>query len=527
MRGISRLLLAVFAMTGICAAIAPSQVVVLYNDADPGSKSLADRYCELRGIARSNAVGLAMPNSADISREEYEDRIAGPLRAEFDRQRWWKRGRDANGVVQPVENRMRVIVSMRGVPLRIRATPKPQAGKDPAPANAPPKPVDPVAGHDEASVDSELALFGIEGLPTEGVLQNRYFKSSAPFANAGHPYLLLTARIDAASVETCERMMRDAVEAEASGLWGMAYVDIANKYPQGDEWLESIVRANRKAGIPTAVDRFGETLPKHYPMGGAAQYYGWYDWHVGGPFVHPDFRFRKGAVAVHIHSFSAEQLGNPAKNWCAPLLEKGAAVTVGNVYEPYLHLTHDLGILHDRLLAGHSWVEACWMAMPVCSWQGVVLGDPLYRPFRRLDGSGKVLDEDKPFRAWRMASERWADRADERRRQLESAAQRTSSGWLAEAIGLDLLADGRSSEAVVQFQSAKAWFATSADRLRQDFHIIGIDRAAGRKQLALDGLRAAALRLGPQPESAALQAWIDLLDPPPPPPAKPVAPPSR
>jgi hypothetical protein len=82
------------------------------------------------------------------------------------------------------------------------------------------------------------------------------------------------------------------------------------------------------------------------------------------------------------------------------------------------------------------------------------------------------------------------------------------------------------AEAVVHFQSAKAWFGNSVDRLRQDFHIIGIDRAAGRKSLALDGLRAAKHRIGPQAEAEALQAWIDLLDPPPPP--KPEArPPSR
>jgi uncharacterized protein (TIGR03790 family) len=527
MQGIRRSMLAMIATTGFCRAILPSEVVVLYNDADPASKQLAETYRTLRGIPQGNEVGLPMPKSSDISREEFAGQIVEPLRQEFNRKRWWKRSKDANGVLQPVENRMRVIVSMRGVPLRIRAAPKTQDGKAAANgANQPAIPADPVADHDEASVDSELALFGVDGLPTHGALQNRYFKSSASFSDASHPYMMLTARIDAASAETCERMMRDAVETEATGLWGMAYVDIANKFPQGDGWLETIAQKNRKTGVPTVVDRFAETLPKHYPMGGAAQYFGWYDWHVGGPFLHPDFRFKPGAVAVHIHSFSAEQLVNASKNWCAPLLDRGATVTVGNVYEPYLHLTHDLGILHERLLVGHSWVEACWMAMPVCSWQGVVLGDPLYRPFRHLDGSGKVREDDKPFRALRAATLRWADRADERRRALEAAAQRTSSGCLAEAIGLDLVADRHMAEAVVHFQSAKAWFGNSVDRLRQDFHIIGIDRAAGRKSLALDGLRAAKHRIGPQAEAEALQAWIDLLDPPPPP--KPEArPPSR
>ncbi len=76
------------------------------------------------------------------------------------------------------------------------------------------------------------------------------------------PFLVLTARIDAPSYATCERMIRDAVAAEKTGLWGMAYVDIANKFPQGDQWLETVVKENAQAGIPTVVDRFNDTLPR-------------------------------------------------------------------------------------------------------------------------------------------------------------------------------------------------------------------------------------------------------------------------
>ena len=54
-------------------------------------------------------------------------------------------------------------------------------------------------------------------------------------------------------------------------------------------------------------------------------------------------------------------------------------MTIGNVYEPYLHMTHDFGILQQRLLAGYSWVEACWMAMPGDFLAGRGLGDPLYQ----------------------------------------------------------------------------------------------------------------------------------------------------
>ena len=498
----------------VSGAPTPESVAVLYNSAVPESRKLAEFYRDARAIPPENLIGLDMPAVADISRAEYDEKIAGPLRAEFDRRGWWKRARDSNGVIVPVANDIRVLVTMRGVPLRIKPTPKPAAAADAKPVEE----SNPVTGRDEAAVDSELAMFGVEGLPADGVLRNLYHQATDGIADSRLPAQVLTARIDARSLATCERMIRDAVEAEKTGLWGMSYVDIANKFPQGDQWLETVVKANLKTGIPTVTDRFNETLPKNYPMTEVALYHGWYDRNVNGPFVKPGFRFRKGAVAMHLHSFSAEQLSNPNKNWCAPLLERGAAVTVGNVYEPYLHLTHDFGLLHQRLLEGYSWVEACWMAMPVSSWQGVVLGDPLYRPFLHFSGSGERRKEDRDFRALRAAMLQWPASPETRYAKLEDAARRTGSGIFLEATALEMLETGLRSRAAVTFQSAKTAFVRTEDKLRQDFHIAAIDRAAGHKDLALRTLRDAQLRYTGNPGTEALAEWIRILDPPPPPP---------
>jgi uncharacterized protein (TIGR03790 family) len=501
------------------AAISPESVAVLYNRAAPESRKLAEVYRDVRGIPAENLIGLDMPTAADISREDFEKWILKPLRWEFEDRRWWKRQKDAGGVTLPTVNRIRALVTMRGVPLRIQPLPKPapKPGAPPVPSN----PQNPVAGHDEASVDSELAMFGVEGVPVDGVLQNKFYQSEKSIADANLPFLVLTARIDAPTHATCERMIRDAVEVEKTGLWGRAYVDIANKFPQGDQWLESVVKAGGQAGIPTVVDRFNDTLPKNYPMTDAALYYGWYDWNVSGPFLNNRFQFRKGAVAMHLHSFSAEQLSSGAKNWSGALLEKGAAATIGNVYEPYLHLTHDFGILHQRLLAGYSFGEACWMAMPVTSWQGVVLGDPLYRPFRHFDGGGMKQDGDIEYRALRAAAIEWKIDPRERGKQLEKAAERMKSGVLAESVGLDLLQQGDPGVAAQWFRTAKAYYAKTEDKLRGDFNLISLDRTANRKDLAVRGLRDAQLFYGPIPESDALKGWLDILDPPPPPPADP------
>lgn len=494
------------------AALLPETVVVLYNSRIPESRKLAAFYQNIRLVPEENLVGLDMPDKTTITREEYEETIAKPLRQAFDVRGWWSRGKGRDGLTMPRANRMHVLVTMKGVPLRIAPTPRPEGEAPPAPEK------DPFKGRDEAAVDSELALFGIEGVPAEGVLANKYHESELPIESARLPYLMLTARIDAVSYGTCRRIIGDAVQVENRGLWGMTYVDVANKFPLGDKWMKEVADQSIRAGFPTVVDRFKETFPRNYPMGDVAVYFGWYEYHVNGPFLYPGFRFRKGAVAAHLHSYSACQLGKASQNWSAALLERGASVTVGNVYEPYLHLTHDFGLLHRRLLAGDTWVEACWKAMPVASWQGVVLGDPLYRPFLHLDGTGEIADEDRDYRALRAARMRWPTDGAERRKQLAAAVKRTRSPVLAEAVALDALADGLGTQAKPGFLEAKNLYVRTEDKMRQDFHRIAIERGTGSKTVAIRELRDAKLIYGPVPAAQSLDAWLKILDPPPPPP---------
>lgn len=500
----------------VAAAPAPNTVAILYNESDPESRKLAEFYCKSRDIPAGNLIGLAMPLEQTITRQRYDTAIAIPLRKIFEYRDWWSREKDAQGVISPVSNRIQVLVIMRGVPLKIAQSPaKPDAVK----STDPQKQL--VDGRDEASVDSELAMLGIAGLPLEGAMKNPYHAADKAIEDVRFPFLMLTSRIDALTYATCERMIRDAIEVEETGLWGMTYVDIANKYPQGDQWLEAVVKQSVEAGLPVVVDRFSPTLPSHYPMGDAAMYFGWYDRNMSGPLLNPGFRFRKGAVAMHLHSFSAEQMRDAGKNWCGPLLEHGATVTLGNVYEPYLHLSHDFGLLHQRLLKGYSWVEACWMSIPCTSWQAVVFGDPLYQPFRHLRGTGVVKKDDLEYRALHAAMNQWGSDPDERVRQLKEAAARMKSGAMMEAIGLDSLANGNPDKARECVLQARDLYANPADRLRQDLHRIAMERVAGRKQVAIDLLREAEKHYAAIPEVAAVKGWLDILDPPPPPPVAP------
>jgi uncharacterized protein (TIGR03790 family) len=45
-------------------------------------------------------------------------------------------------------------------------------------------------------------------------------------------------------------------------------------------------------------------------------YFGWYAGAVNGPFTVPVFRFPPGAIAVHIHSYSAQSLRSDKQYWC-------------------------------------------------------------------------------------------------------------------------------------------------------------------------------------------------------------------
>ncbi|MES2982487.1 MAG: TIGR03790 family protein [Verrucomicrobiota bacterium] len=482
----------------------PSQILVIYNKADSDSKKLADFYQVARQIPTDQILGLTLPNQKDISRKEYETTLLKPLREHFTKENWWKRSKDQSGVMRPTQNRIRAIVLMHGVPLRIKA--EPVAAAD---AKLPPNQL--MANTDQASIDSELMLFGVDIPTTKGAFPNAFFSSPYPLSKSGVSHLVLVNRIDAPTFEVCRRMIIDAVATEKHGLWGRAYIDISNKFPQGDAWLENIVSENLKLGIPTVTDRFNDTLPKNYPMSEAAMYYGWYERDVNGPFLNPTFKFRPGAVAFHIHSFSAEQMTDANKNWSAALLTRGATATVGNVYEPFLHQSHQLNILHDRLLKGWTFAEAAGAAINVSSWQGIALGDPLYRPFLHFNGTGEVRKEDRDFRILRAASREWPKDEALRFEKLTYAHESLSSGAIAESLANEYLAKKDIPNSQAWLKKARDSYQEKPDKLRQDLQLIAIERSKNQHTIAIQLLQSAQKTYSNIPEVEALSKWLEIV----------------
>ena len=362
------------------------RVVVVYNADDPESRSLAEYYAQKRSIPTNQLCAIHAPVVETISRKDYNDNIRDPVWQFLTRQGLLTQERKS--VIDPVlgkipwlvtvDSKIFYIVLMYGVPLRIDPDP---TVDEKLPKNAPPE-----FRRNEASVESELALLPTEGVQLSGFLKNPFYSSgSSPFGPPLNRKMFLVGRLDGPDPPTVRRMIDDALTAEHFGLQGRAYFDArgttAEGYVQGDNWIRLSYRAICDAGYECEFDNREQVFDEDYPMTDVAVYAGWYEGSVTGPFKRKDFRFKTGAIAYHIHSFSAETVRTRTDRWVGPLLAKGAAATMGNVYEPYLSYTPHLDLFFQRLLNGAPFLEAAYDSEPVLSWQTTFIGDPLYRPF--------------------------------------------------------------------------------------------------------------------------------------------------
>ena len=356
-----------------------ASVVVVANSNDGGSISVARHYLTKRGIPGENLILLDTPIEETVDWGVFVNRIYNPLLEALMQKGWIDAVRSR---LKDNKGRLRVAVSghsikylvlCRGIPLKINH-------------NARIFRIEGTRGVSEqfatnrASVDSELCLIGHAEAPVNGWLANPLFERSEVSA-LELQQIVRVARLDGPTASDARNLVDGALSAEEKGLIGRAYVDIGGRHPSGDQWLRRVekslgqmhydISAHLSNGTFSAVDRFDAP----------AMYFGWYAQDVNGPFLNPGFRFVDGAIAFHIHSYSAATLRDPWKYWCGPFVALGAAATVGNVSEPYLPFTHRPDLLLDRLADGAELGEAAYFALNVVSWQAVLIGDPLYRPF--------------------------------------------------------------------------------------------------------------------------------------------------
>jgi uncharacterized protein (TIGR03790 family) len=245
-----------------------------------------------------------------------------------------------------------------------------------------------------ASLDSELALVLAENYTLSGWILNPFFvgfKNEAPPVDQKN--VLLVSRLDASSDTLVKKIINDSIAAENQGLRGKAYFDArwplpaekqADKpridYSFYDRSIHLAAGRVRESGLMPVVVNENNALFQPGEGPDAALYCGWYSL---ARYV-AAFKWQPGAVGYHIASSECTTLKSPKSEvWCKRMLEEGAAATIGPTSEPYLQAFPVPEVFFAALLDGRLTLAECYaVSKPFWSWQMVLIGDPLYRPFK-------------------------------------------------------------------------------------------------------------------------------------------------
>jgi uncharacterized protein (TIGR03790 family) len=375
-------LVASFALLALpAAALAQSaeNVAVVINDASPASQKIADHYIKKRGIPAGNVIHLHTATTDDISRAVFGATIETPIAAAIAK---------AN-----LQDRILYIVLTKDIPLRVDGTSGPQGTV--------------------ASVDSELSLLyrKMTGRPVTitGRVDNPYFlglknvAEARPFTHAQFDVFLVT-RLDAFTVDEAIALID---KASAPSTDGKVVLDEKNFLfnRSGEGWLEEAASRLRGMGQGDRVVLDQTTTG----VRGVSPVIGYYSWGSNDP-ANRVRKYNMGLVAGSIVgtfvSSDARTFHEPPADWVpsddwndrskqfagtpqslvGDLIREGATGAAGHVAEPYLESTVHPNILFPVYLAGFNLAESYYLAIPHLSWQTVVIGDPLCRPF-----SGTVL----------------------------------------------------------------------------------------------------------------------------------------
>lgn len=391
---------------GVGFALEPDEILVIANRQIPVSEQIANYYCEKRNIPKKNIIYLALGYnpSETISRDDYERCLALPIRRELQRR---------------IPGEIRCLVTTYGIPIKVGprgllpgmggklnelklqlseekqkleqleqhpeidqkevSTQKKQINQKIAQMQLE---IDRISGKEtNASVDSELSMVLFQPYDLYRWQPNLLMGDvlGLDFRT------VMVSRLDGPSYEIIKGLIDKAITAEETGLKGIAYIDSRgfkqkDLYGQFDQSLRDLAAFIRwSTKMPIKEEETGQLFaPGSCPQ--TAVYCGWYSLKK---YVDA-FDFVDGAVGFHIASFEAQHIRDPnSSTWCAAMLADGITATLGPVDEPYLHTFPQPKVFFTELFKGSCLVEAYYYTMPFNSWQFVLIGDPLYRPFRK------------------------------------------------------------------------------------------------------------------------------------------------
>lgn len=382
------------------AQLQAGEVLVVANSFMPEGVRLARYYMGKRGIPDGNLLVIRTGDREDMSRRVYDSSIAAPVRRALAERPW-----------------IRALVLVYGIPLRINVNEDLntsekfrfrylQAAKkrlqetlteENADLAARKKELTEVENDlrrlqksgEQAAVDSEVALVGVGEYPLDGWLPNpMYLGPGAKSGFAKEQIPIMVSRLDGPDPEVVRRIIDEAYATEESGLSGTACFDARWPRPQENNGLSGYARydnsLHRAAGLlrkkmPVVLDQEAALLPEGSKLS-TALYCGWYSL---GRYVDA-FSWRPGSVGYHIASSECSTLKKRGSRvWCKMMLEKGIAATLGPVSEPYVQAFPLPELFFGLLTDGrYSLVETYFMSLPYLSWRMVLIGDPLYRPYK-------------------------------------------------------------------------------------------------------------------------------------------------
>ncbi|TKB06209.1 TIGR03790 family protein [Desulforhopalus sp. IMCC35007] len=384
-----------------CFSLEPMEVLVVANTETRGSVDLARYYMKKRSIPASHLLVVSLTTDETMSRREYDEVLVKSVNASLNELK--------------SSARISTIVLMYGVPLKV-APPLPdlqareqveqyrtaqavlEENDSTAEVQADQKKneilekiITLLNTNQRAAVDSELSLVKVADYDLDGWIKNPYYVGfQGKEAIVTKDQVLLVSRLDGPDVKTVRRLIDDTLWAEKKGLQGRAYFDARWQTPKETELLGgyslydySLHKAAKdvEKRMKVVLDE-QETLFAENSCPDAAIYCGWYSL---AKYI-DSFDWQRGAVGFHIASSECSTLrGTESSGWCLKMLEKGVAATIGPVYEPYVQGFPVPHVFFGELLEGYmSLGESYLVSLPYISWQMVLVGDPLYQPFRPL-----------------------------------------------------------------------------------------------------------------------------------------------
>jgi uncharacterized protein (TIGR03790 family) len=400
-------LLALLLLGPVCLALEPEEILIISNGNHSDSVAIAQHYCSRRGVPTDNILILPLGTelSYTITRANYEKQLAEPIR-----ERLLSLGTGGH---------IKCLLTTYGVPIKVQgrgplegreeelkqlqklakqeknkiekleksgsgktAIQKEKANRKLAQLQSE---IGRITGKETgASVDSELSMVLSSNYELyrwqSNILKNN--KLDLSFNT------LMVCRLDGPGKQIVKGLVNKAITAEKTGLTGVAYIDsrgIAedeNHYSLGyfDQSLRELAAFTRLRTELTVKEERTEQLFTTGACPRTAIYCGWYSLKT---YIDA-FDFVDGAVGYHISSWEAIDLRNPnSRQWCPAMLRDGITATLGAVAEPYLHSFPEPRAFFLELYNSRCLVEAYYHTKPFNSWQLVLVGDPLYRPFKR------------------------------------------------------------------------------------------------------------------------------------------------